>query len=224
MKTRTLCLCATEYVQVGHKGPSKSTLFLWHPWNDSNFLHGLVWTIEGTMSSFFGFRRALHFLEFSQSKKADKWSDVSKLSYNVENCSNLACMRVMGITTNLQKLGSFQGCPNVDHVERRVFGYARRLCLRARCTLLKWSQFFSWPFMTNSRHHGKSCGFSSSFAFSGVFTVKKADNWPEVSQCAYDVRICLNLAWMLYTTTRACPPACKSSGHLSIVQKICSYL
>ena len=41
-------------------------------------------------------------------------------------------------------------------------------------TSLKWPRF-SWPSMSNLRHHAKLFGVSLNFAFSEVFLVKKAD-------------------------------------------------
>ena len=53
-------------------------------------------------------------------KKTDKWSDMWQLAYGVGNCSKLAWMITMGMPTCLQKLGSFEKCSKLDHVQRRV--------------------------------------------------------------------------------------------------------
>ena len=56
-------------------------------------------------------------MEFTLSRKADKRLCMSQLAYDVGNCSNLAWMPTMGMHTFLQKLGSFQECPKLAHVQ-----------------------------------------------------------------------------------------------------------
>ena len=113
--------------------------------------HHLLWVIQGTMPCCFGFWQILHFMEFSQTKKVDKWPDVSQLAYGVRNHSNLAWMTTMCMHTFLKKLVSFQECPKLDHVQWRVFGLPTRLRLWARCisTSFEWARknFYHllWP-------------------------------------------------------------------------------
>ena len=75
--------------------------------------------------------------------------------------------------------------------------------------IFEMAPMFPWNCMTNSRHHAKLFGFSTSFAFSRVFLVKRPING----------RTCRNLhtlSKIIQTWHRCppwtCPPACRFEG------------
>jgi hypothetical protein len=119
------------------------------------------------------------FLEFSLSKKANKWSDVSQLAYDVESHSNQAWMPTMGMPTFLKKLGSFEGCQKIDHVQRRVCRYGRRVRLKARCfsTSVKWPQKFSTSFYGQFKPQCQVVFVFDKFRIPWSFLGKKTDKW-----------------------------------------------
>jgi hypothetical protein len=165
--------CSTKGVRVRHKGPYES-MFFRHRQMTPNFFSLTYMTNSRHHAKLFEFYINFAFSRVFSVKKADKWMTVSQVAYGVRNHSYLTCLPSAWPPV-LQKLESFEGCPKIDLVQRRMFGQDNRLRLRACCfsTSLKSPQFFFMAFYDQLRHYAKLFRFSMIFPFSGVFSVKK---------------------------------------------------
>ena len=82
MHVRKYTMFNMEGVQVGHMGPYESNFF-WHLQMIPNFIHELIWSIQGTNPSCLCFWQFLYSLEFSQWK----WLINGQTSRNVHKVS-----------------------------------------------------------------------------------------------------------------------------------------
>ena len=93
--------CLMEGVRWGQKAPCDSTLFLDILETTKNNCMALYDQIKALCQAVLVFGKILHLMEFSRSKKTNKWPDVSQVTYGLGDHSNLTWMPSMGTPTCL---------------------------------------------------------------------------------------------------------------------------